>query len=80
MNAKQTDVERTMTLEFYFRPSRYPGRPLLEGLEETSLSMTLLRGRLTERDAWLKLQVTGTNRAIEAFIRKNENGRLCVAA
>lgn len=45
-------------------------RPVLEGLgRERALTVNVLRGRITEKDATFELEVTGNPRSVESFVR-----------
>lgn len=73
-------AEKTMTVEFFFQPGTFQGGPLLEGMSGGPLSVTLLRGRITEADAWLRVQLKGSAQSIQTFLRLNRKGRLLVTA
>lgn len=79
-DAVHENAEKTMTVEFFFQPGTFQGGPLLEGMTGSPLSVTLLRGRITEADAWLRVKLKGSAQSINAFLRLNRKGRLLVTA
>ena len=49
-------------------------RPLVENLiQGEGLTINLQRARVTSRDAWIQLDVSGLSDAVDAFVRSRKN-------
>lgn len=65
--------KKTWLVELFFTPGP-KGRPLAENLVRgEGLTVDLRRARVTSRDAWLELKVSGTQEAVDAFVRRRKN-------
>ncbi len=62
---------KTVTVDLFFPSATVP---LPSG--DPSLSVKLVRGRLTAIGSWLRLDLRGTSQAIEAFLRQNRTGHV----
>jgi len=61
--------EKKVVVELFVTPST-EARPLFENLVRgEGLTVNLRRARLTTRDAWLQLDVSGAAAAVDAFVR-----------
>ena len=68
-----TENEKKVVVEFFVTPSPND-RPLVENLVRgEGLTVNLMRARVTSRDAWLQLDVSGSPDAVDAFIRRRTN-------
>jgi hypothetical protein len=62
---------KNIVVEFLVRPIA-PAKPSMDGLiSDEALSVNVLRARITARDAWLKLDVSGTTAAVDRFVRRH---------
>jgi len=69
MNAQDEKV----VVELFVRPPS-DHRPLVENLVRgEGLTVNLRRARVTSREAWLLLDVSGAADAVEAFVRRRKN-------
>jgi hypothetical protein len=70
MNAED---EKKVVVEFFVTPGPND-RPLVENLVRgKGLTVNLRRARVTSRDAWLQLDVSGVAGAVDSFIRRRKN-------
>jgi len=70
MNAQN---EKKVVVELFVTPP-LDNRPLVENLiRGEGLTVNLRRARVTSRDAWLQLDVSGTADAVDAFVRRRKN-------
>ena len=70
MNAQD---EKKVVVEFFVMPVPND-RPLVENLVRgDGLTVNLRRARVTSRDAWLQLDVSGAANAVDAFVRRRQN-------
>ena len=69
----KTEDEKKVVVEFFLTPS--PGnRPLVENLvHREGLTVNLRRARVTSRDAWFQLDVSGNADEVDAFIRRRKD-------
>jgi hypothetical protein len=70
MNAED---EKKVVVEFFVTPPK-GDRPLVENLVRgEGLTVNLRRARVTARDAWLQLDVSGAADAVDAFVRRRKH-------
>jgi hypothetical protein len=57
-------------------PNRQPAQPILDGLLKGGLTAaTVVRGRVTTSEAWFRLELKGSVRALDAALRgRRANG------
>jgi hypothetical protein len=68
-----TRILKDAVVEF-FLSSPKQSEPLLKELgRQDSLSVDLLRARITSADAWLRLRISGSATAIDAFVRRHRD-------
>jgi hypothetical protein len=71
--------QKTTVLEVTFR-RRQRAQPLLNRLMKAGLSSaTVLRGRVTDSDAWFQLELRGTAPALDAAVRGDQSGGIGLA-
>ncbi|HEV3029769.1 MAG TPA: hypothetical protein VG457_19475 [Planctomycetota bacterium] len=69
----ETGKEKQVVVEFFVTPTP-DGRPLVEPfVRGEDLTVNLRRARVTSRDAWLQLDVSGAAAAVDAFIQRRNN-------
>jgi hypothetical protein len=77
MNEKEDAVkkneDRTVTVDFHY-PNGTVRTPLPTG--NPSLSITLVRGRITAGKSWIRYALRGPSDAIEAFLRLNRTAEI----
>src|SRR5258706_16479976 len=72
-NAMNAQDEKKVVVEFFVMPVPND-RPLVENLVRgDGLTVNLRRARVTSRDAWLQLDVSGAANAVDAFVRRRQN-------
>ena len=70
----ETQEEKHLIVEFFVPPTPSGDRPLVEHLVRgEGLMVNLRRARVTTRDAWLQLDVSGAADAVDAFVRRRRN-------
>jgi len=70
MNAQD---QKKVVVEFFLTPSP-DHRPLIENLVRgEGLTVNLRRARVTPRDAWFQLDVSGTSDEVDAFVRRRRD-------
>jgi len=68
-----TREQKNVLVELFFTPPPDDG-PLIENLVHgEGLTVNLRRARVTSRDAWLQLEVSGAADDVDAFVRRRQN-------
>jgi len=68
-----TRKQKKVVVEFLLTPSP-DHRPLVENLVHgEGLTVNLRRARVTSRDAWFQLDVSGTSDEVDAFVRRRKD-------
>ena len=68
-----TENQKKVLVEFFLSPAA-DKRPLVENLVRGErLTVNIRRARVTSRDAWLQLDVSGASDAVDTFIRRRKD-------
>jgi hypothetical protein len=77
-SAMDTREQKKVVVEFFVTPVPND-RPLVENLVRgEGLTLNLRRARVTSRDAWIQLDVSGAADAVDAFVRGRRSELMAV--
>ena len=64
---------KVVHLEVYFADRSLSKPAILELSRDSSISVNILRGRLTETSAWFELELSGSPSRVDAVVRQGRN-------
>jgi len=64
--------QKKVVVEYWIKSVR-PDQPLLSGLVFDGLTVNVHRARVTSRDAWIRLEVSGPESAVDTFLHRRPN-------